>query len=73
MEGRRVLEKHKHFAMYRPSAYYVAQVIADIPLSILQAILFELCCYFIMGLILDAGRVRYKKEKHFNYYDIHRL
>ncbi|CAO3627721.1 unnamed protein product [Mucor fragilis] len=56
MESSRVLEKHKHFAMYRPSAFYVAQVIADIPLSVLQAILFELCCYFIMGFVLDAGR-----------------
>lgn len=58
MNARGVLEKHKHFAMYRPSAFYVAQVIADFPLAVLQAILFELCCYFIMGFLLDAGRVR---------------
>lgn len=57
MEGRRVLEKHKHFALYRPSAFYLAQVIVDFPLAVLQATVFELCVYFMMGLTLDAGNV----------------
>jgi ABC-type multidrug transport system ATPase subunit len=57
MEGRRVLEKHKHFAMYHPSAFYIAQVIIDFPLAVIQAVIFELCVYFIMGLSLDAGKV----------------
>lgn len=34
--GRPVLEKHKHFAMYRPSAYYLAQVIMDVPHAVVQ-------------------------------------
>jgi ABC-type multidrug transport system ATPase subunit len=59
MQGRRVLEKHKHFALYHPSAFYIAQVIADIPLALLQVIIFELCVYFMMGLVLDAGKVNY--------------
>ncbi|PHZ11067.1 ABC transporter G family protein [Rhizopus microsporus ATCC 52813] len=56
MQGRRVLEKHKHFALYHPSAFYIAQVIVDIPLAIVQVIVFEICVYFMMGLVLDAGK-----------------
>lgn len=59
MEGRRILEKHKHFALFHPSAFYIAQVIIDFPLSVLQAVLFQLCSYFMMGFALDAGKVRY--------------
>lgn len=57
MQGRRVLEKHKHFALYHPSAFYIATVISDIPLAIIQVLIFEICVYFMMGLVLDAGRV----------------
>ncbi|KAG1084305.1 hypothetical protein G6F42_021844 [Rhizopus arrhizus] len=56
MQGRRVLEKHKHFALYHPSAFYIATVIADIPLALIQVIVFEICVYFMMGLVLDAGK-----------------
>ncbi|KAI8376507.1 ABC-2 type transporter-domain-containing protein [Radiomyces spectabilis] len=56
MQGRRVLEKHKHFALYHPSAFYIATVIADIPLAIVQVLVFEICVYFMMGLVLDAGK-----------------
>ncbi|GAA5812451.1 hypothetical protein MFLAVUS_005907 [Mucor flavus] len=56
MQGRRVLEKHKHFALYHPSAFYIATVISDIPLAIIQVLIFEICVYFMMGLVLDAGR-----------------
>ncbi|KAI9009372.1 ABC-2 type transporter-domain-containing protein [Phycomyces nitens] len=56
MQGRRVLEKHKGFALYHPSAFYISQVIVDIPLAIVQVLVFELCVYFMMGLVLDAGK-----------------
>ncbi|KAG0750432.1 hypothetical protein G6F57_002743 [Rhizopus arrhizus] len=56
MQGRRVLEKHKHFALYHPSAFYIAQVIVDVPLAIAQVLIFEICVYFMMGLVLDAGK-----------------
>jgi ABC-type multidrug transport system ATPase subunit len=36
--GRPILEKHKQYALYRPSAFYVAQVIMDIPYAIVQGI-----------------------------------
>ena len=57
MQGRRVLEKHKHFALYHPSAFYIATVIADVPLAIIQVLVFEICVYFMMGLVLEAGKV----------------
>ncbi|KAI9304002.1 ABC-2 type transporter-domain-containing protein [Cunninghamella echinulata] len=56
MQGRRVLEKHKHFALYHPSAFYISQVIADIPLAIIQVLVFEIIVYFMMGFVMDAGK-----------------
>ena len=57
MQGRGVLEKHKNFSLYRPAFYYIAQVVADIPLSCIQVIVFQFCVYFIAGLNLTAGQV----------------
>ncbi|KAJ8660040.1 hypothetical protein O0I10_004267 [Lichtheimia ornata] len=54
--GRPVLEKQKHFAMYRPSAYYLSIVAMDIPYAVVQVLVYEICSYFLMHLDLDAGR-----------------
>lgn len=59
MQGRGVLEKQKSYALYRPMYYYLAQVAADIPLAFIQVIIFELCVYFMAGLNLTAGQVKY--------------
>ncbi|KAI8381275.1 ABC-2 type transporter-domain-containing protein [Radiomyces spectabilis] len=56
MMGRPILDKHKQYALYRPSAFYLAQVIMDIPYAVVQVIIFELLAYFMMGFNLDAGR-----------------
>ncbi|KAI8997800.1 ABC-2 type transporter-domain-containing protein [Pilobolus umbonatus] len=56
LTGRPVLEKHKQYALYRPSAFYMAIVIMDIPYALAQVLLFEICAYFMMGLNLTAGR-----------------
>lgn len=64
MEGRRVLEKHKHFALYHPSAFYFAQVIIDFPLAIIQTIVFELSVYFMVGLDYDVGKVSQLKHNN---------
>ncbi|KAI8354178.1 ABC-2 type transporter-domain-containing protein [Blakeslea trispora] len=53
--GRPILEKHKQYALYRPSAFYLAQVVMDVPYAIVQVLLFEICAYFMMGLKLTAG------------------
>lgn len=36
LTGRPILEKHKQYALYRPSAFYLAQVIMDIPYNFAQ-------------------------------------
>jgi hypothetical protein len=36
MMGRPILEKHKQFALYRPSAFYIAQCVLDIPFAVAQ-------------------------------------
>ncbi|KNC96342.1 uncharacterized protein SPPG_08243 [Spizellomyces punctatus DAOM BR117] len=55
MRGRRILAKHKSYAMYYPSAYHIAAVVADIPNTLLQVFAFSICAYFIEGLRTDAG------------------
>ncbi|KAI7892496.1 ABC-2 type transporter-domain-containing protein [Mucor mucedo] len=54
--GRPILAKHKQYALYRPSAYYVAQVLMDVPYCLAQVMVYQLCSYFMMGLNLTAGR-----------------
>ncbi|KAI8147471.1 ABC-2 type transporter-domain-containing protein [Fennellomyces sp. T-0311] len=56
MDGRPILEKHKHFAMYRPSAFYISQLVVDIPITIAQVLVYQISSYFLMGLYSDAGR-----------------
>jgi ABC-type multidrug transport system ATPase subunit/ABC-type multidrug transport system permease subunit len=56
LRGRRVLQKHKSYAMYHPSAYHIATVATDIPITLLQVTLFSLCAYFLFGLQTDAGK-----------------
>ncbi|KAI9277795.1 ABC-2 type transporter-domain-containing protein [Sporodiniella umbellata] len=54
--GRPILEKHKQYALYRPSAFYISQVIMDIPYNFAQVFIYEIICYFMMGLNLTAGK-----------------
>ena len=56
MNGRSVLFKHKSYALYHPSAYYLASIAADIPLRIIQILLFSNVFYWLVGLNdLDRG------------------
>ncbi|KAF9099132.1 hypothetical protein BGX23_003725 [Mortierella sp. AD031] len=50
MQGRPILYKHKGFAMYRPAAFAISQICVDIPLVIMQILLFSVCLYFMSGL-----------------------
>ncbi|KAF9209762.1 hypothetical protein BGZ49_001404 [Haplosporangium sp. Z 27] len=56
MQGRPILYKHKKFAMYRPSAFAIAQICVDIPLIIVQVVLFSVVLYFMAGLQHEAGK-----------------
>jgi len=50
MQGRPILYKHKRFAMYRPAAFAISQICVDIPMVIVQILLFSVCLYFMAGL-----------------------
>ncbi|KAG0055293.1 hypothetical protein BGZ83_009051 [Gryganskiella cystojenkinii] len=53
MQGRPILYKHKGFAMYRPAAFAISQICVDIPMVIVQILLFSICLYFMAGLQRD--------------------
>ncbi|RKP10124.1 ABC-2 type transporter-domain-containing protein [Thamnocephalis sphaerospora] len=53
--GRGVLYKHKALALYHPSAYYIAQVLADVPRLFLQSLLFSALIYWMVGLHSTAS------------------
>ncbi|PRP76487.1 hypothetical protein PROFUN_15157 [Planoprotostelium fungivorum] len=54
--GRAVLQKQKSYAMYHPSAFHIAQVILDVPICLLQVILFSVITYWMYGLQAEAGK-----------------
>ncbi|KAK9711754.1 ATP-binding cassette transporter snq2 [Basidiobolus ranarum] len=56
MSGRSILYKHKSFAFYYPSAYYIAQMAADIPFTMIQIVLFSCILYWSAGLQAEAGK-----------------
>ncbi|KYR00643.1 ABC transporter G family protein [Tieghemostelium lacteum] len=54
--GRRILQKQKSYAMYRPSAFHLAQVTSDLPIIFLQVFLFSIIAYFMFGLDYRADK-----------------
>lgn len=46
-QSRPILMKHKAFSFYRPSAYAIAQVMADIPLCLMQVLIWGVITYFM--------------------------
>lgn len=48
--GRPILTKHKAFAFYHPAAFCIAQLAADIPLTIFQHTHFGVVVYWMVGL-----------------------
>lgn len=49
-ESKPILLKHKNFSFYRPSAYALAQTLVDIPLVLIQVVLFDVIIYWMAGL-----------------------
>lgn len=54
--GRRIIQKHKSYAMYHPGLHHISQVILDIPILFLQSVLYGTIVYFMVGLDHDAGK-----------------
>ncbi|KAH8669011.1 ABC-2 type transporter-domain-containing protein [Xylariales sp. PMI_506] len=49
-QAKPILLKHKNFSFYRPSAYALAQTVVDIPLVLVQVVLFDAIIYWMAGL-----------------------
>lgn len=54
-EARPIMEKHKKYALYHPSADALASVITELPPKILTCIGFNLIYYFMVNFRRDAG------------------
>ncbi|GAA5932006.1 hypothetical protein JCM1841_003594 [Sporobolomyces salmonicolor] len=55
MLGRAIVQRHRQFAFYRPSAVTIAGQLADLPNSLLQMAVFSTILYLMVGLVYDAG------------------
>lgn len=49
-QAKPILLKHKTFSFYRPAAYGIAQTVIDIPLALMQVLIFDLIIYFMSNL-----------------------
>jgi len=55
MLGRPIVNKHKAYSFYRPSALWIGQMIVDLAFSAVQILTFSIIVYFMCGLARDAG------------------
>ena len=55
MMGRALVNKHRQFTFYRPSALFIAQIIVDATFAIARILVFSVIVYFMCGLVRDAG------------------
>ncbi|KAL6715305.1 ATP-binding cassette transporter snq2 [Lecanora helva] len=56
VSGRVVIQRHKEYAFYRPSAVVMARVLADFPLIFTQVIPFTVIMYFMCGFDVDVSK-----------------
>ncbi|KAI1139490.1 ABC-2 type transporter [Hypoxylon sp. FL0543] len=55
-ESKPILLKHKNFSFYRPAAFTIAQTVVDIPLVLIQVVLFDVIIYWMAGLSATASQ-----------------
>ena len=55
-ESKPILLKHKTFQFYRPAAYALAGTLVDIPLVLIQVLLFDIVIYWMAGLAATASQ-----------------
>ncbi|EAQ90162.1 hypothetical protein CHGG_06781 [Chaetomium globosum CBS 148.51] len=56
VSGRAIVARHKEYAFYRPSAVTLARALVDLPVLVLQVIIFGILLFFMTGLDLDPGK-----------------
>ena len=49
-QSRPIILKHKSFSFYRPAAYAIAQTVLDLPLVLVQVLIFNITVYFLSNL-----------------------
>ena len=55
MLGRPIVNKHRAYTFYRPSALWIAQIIIDLAFAAVRIFIFSVMVYFMCHLIRDAG------------------
>lgn len=55
-ESKPILLKHRSFSFYRPSAFAIAQTVVDVPLVLVQVLIFDIVVYFMAGLQRTASQ-----------------
>ncbi|CCE81629.1 Piso0_002291 [Millerozyma farinosa CBS 7064] len=55
-EARPIVEKHKKYAMYRPSADALASIITELPTKLIMSLAFNITFYFMVHFRRNAGR-----------------
>lgn len=55
MLGRSIVNKHRSFTFYRPTALFLAQIFVDTAFALVRILLFSVIVYFMCGLALDGG------------------
>lgn len=56
VSGRVVIDRHRDYAFYRPSAVVLARVLADFPLIFTQVVPFTIIMYFLTSLDVTASK-----------------
>ncbi|KAI9817891.1 MAG: hypothetical protein M1827_001010 [Pycnora praestabilis] len=56
VSGRGIIGRHRDYAFYRPSAVSIARVVTDLPLLVVQAVLFCFIIYFMSNLDVDVSK-----------------
>ncbi|KAK5088657.1 ATP-binding cassette transporter snq2 [Lithohypha guttulata] len=56
VSGRTIINRHKDYAFYRPSAVVIARVVQDVPILAVQAVIFTIILYWMSNLAPDAGK-----------------
>lgn len=54
-ESRAILAKHKSLSLYSPSAFVIAQSIADLPMYFIPLSLYAIVLWFLSGMKMQAG------------------
>lgn len=56
VSGRTIINRHRDYAFYRPSAVSIARVVLDFPLIFAMVAVFTIIVYFMTGLDVDVSK-----------------